>query len=261
MSRAPLADRHVLVTGGSKGVGAALVAALLAQGARVTVAARPSPELERLAQEAGVTALPIDLADFAALDGYVAAAEKRTGPVDVLINNAALVCPGPLAELKRADLQRQIAANLLAPMELCRQVLPGMIARQRGTIVNVSSMVAELGIPHLPAYVAAKAGLSKFTLDLQADLKRDGARVHAPLVILGEIPGTQINAGFREDRAVSKLADRFAKLPVLTPGQVADAIIALIANPRQDLLVLPRYNAPMVHWRQWPIRLTQRLIG
>lgn len=256
-----ISDKHVLVTGGSKGVGAALVSELLARSARVTIAARPSEALDRLAALPGVKAMAVDLSDFDALDGYVSRVEAEAGPLDVVINNAALVRSGWIGDLERSSLQAQIAANLLAPMELCRQVLPGMIARGGGIVVNVSSVVAEISIPNLPAYVAAKAGLSKFTLDLQGDLRRMKTPVRAALVILGEIPGTQINTGFREDRTVAGLADKFAKLPVLTTAGVARQMIDLMANPRRSQLVLPRYNAPLVSLRQLPMRLTGRLAG
>lgn len=252
-------DKHVLVTGGSKGVGAALAKELTSRGARVDLAARPSAELERVAALTGSTAFPIDLADFEALDGFIARVEQTNGPLDVVINNAALVAAGRIDSVKRSDLESQISVNLLAPMELCRQVLPGMLKRGAGTVINVSSMVAEIGIPNLPAYVAAKAGLTKFTLDLQGDLRRSHEPVGVLLVVLGEIPGTQINAGFRQDAAVSALADKFGKLPVLSPESVANSVCDRVVRGEMSTLILPRYNAPIVHLRHSPIRLTNRL--
>lgn len=254
-----LRGKHVLVTGGSKGVGAALAKELSVRGARVSLAARPSAELSHVAAATGSNALEIDLADFDALDGFIARVEQANGPLDVLVNNAALVAAGRVDSVTRSDLQRQISVNLLAPMELCRQALPGMIERSGGSVVNVSSMVAEIGIPNLPAYVAAKAGLTKFTLDLQGDLRRSRQPVGVLLVVLGEIPGTQINAGFRQDAAVSALADKFGKLPVLSPQLVARSVCDRLAKGHLSTLVLPRYNSPIVHLRHSPIRLTNLL--
>ncbi|WP_139809208.1 SDR family NAD(P)-dependent oxidoreductase [Mycobacterium avium] len=254
-----LRGKQVLVTGGSKGVGAAMANEFSSRGARVTLAARPSDQLNAVAASTGSTASPLDLADFDALDGFISRVEKANGPIDVLVNNAALVTAGRIDSVSRSDLQTQINVNLLAPMELCRQALPGMLERGGGTVVNVSSMVAELGIPNLPAYVAAKAGLTKFTLDLQGDLRRSRDDVAVLLVVLGEIPGTQINSGFREDPAVSALADKFGKLPVLSPELVARTVADRVALRQTSTLVLPRYNAPIVGWRHSPIRLTNRL--
>jgi uncharacterized protein len=260
MSKPPgMRDKHVLVTGGSKGVGAALAEELASRGARVSLAARPSTELDAVATATDSTAFPVDLSDFDALDGFVDRVEQANGPLDVLINNAALVAAGRIDSVTRSNLQRQISVNLLAPMELCRQALPGMLKQSGGTVVNVSSMVAEIGIPNLPAYVAAKAGLTKFTLDLKGDLRRSREPVGVLLVVLGEIPGTQINAGFRQDAAVKALADKFGKLPVLSPELVARSVCDRLAQGQMSTLILPRYNAPIVHLRQLPIRLTNQL--
>lgn len=256
-----LRDKHVLVTGGSKGVGAALVRMLRANSARVTIAARQSKELEQIVSESGAIGIPIDLSDFSALDGYIKRVEAESGSVDILINNAALVGSGTIWQLSADNLRRQLDTNLLAPMELCRQVLPGMVERGHGLVVNVSSMVAELSIPNLPAYVASKAGLSKFSDDLESDLRRTGTNVRSALVVLGEIPGTQINAGFREDQTVARLADTFANLPVLTPEKAAQGIVELIQSRKRSLLILPGYNAPIVYLRKWPIWLTSKLAG
>lgn len=254
-----LRGKHVLITGGSKGVGAAMAKEFSRRGARVSLAARPSDELDAVTAATGSTAFAVDLGDFDALDGFIARVEVTNGPLDVLVNNAALVAAGRVDSVSRSDLHGQISVNLLAPMELCRQALPGMLQRGGRTIVNVSSMVAELGIPNLPAYVAAKAGLTKFTLDLQGDLRRSGADVGVLLVVLGEIPGTQINSGFRQDPTVSALADKFAKLPVLSPELVARSVCDRVALRKTSTLVLPRYNAPIVQLRHSPVRLTNRL--
>ncbi len=133
-----LTGAHVLITGASRGIGEGLAREFAAAGSRVTLVAR-SARIESLAGELGGVALRADLTDPDQLSGLVAGAEAQQGPVDVLVNNAGLVRVGALMDMEWADVADTVRPDLLAPIELCRQALPGMIERGRGHVVNISS--------------------------------------------------------------------------------------------------------------------------
>jgi short-subunit dehydrogenase len=164
-----LQGRRVLLTGASRGIGAELARAFAARGATLALVARDSPDLTAVAQETGGTAFPCDLGDLTALPDLVG----RVGEVDVLVNNAGLSRVGWYLDRTPAEIDQVVTVNLLAPMHLCHLVLPGMLARGRGQVVNVSSMAAVIAPPGLAAYGASKAGLSHFTAGLRADLRED----------------------------------------------------------------------------------------
>src|SRR5262245_34452389 len=122
-----LGGRNVLVTGASRGIGEALAKRFVAEGAHVVGVARNGDLLGKVMADVGGTALVADLADPAQVEGLIARAERDTGPVDVLVNNAGLDMAGPLVTTKPEDIRAIHEVNLLTPIELCRQVLPGML--------------------------------------------------------------------------------------------------------------------------------------
>lgn len=244
---------HVLITGGSKGIGAALARRLAARGARLTLLARPSAELKELAEELGGAQLPVDLMDLDNVTGVVARAEEQNGPLDVLVNNAAIQLPGPLSQIDAATMRGQMSANLLAPMELMRQALPGMVARNRGTIANVSSLAGEFALPNLPCYSASKAGLTKASLDLQRELKK--TRIGVQLFIVGSVPGTQITQVALADPVIAKLTKQFEAWPSLTPDQVAASMEKDLVKGGNRVHTLPPHAAPLTALRFLPVRI------
>lgn len=249
-----LRDAHVVITGGSKGIGAALARDLAGRGARLTLMARPSDELEKVVADTGGTAVAVDLSDLQSLDGLIGRVEEGNGPVDILVNNAALGMTRHFGTLSADDVRRCMTTNLLAPMELSRQVLPGMLERNRGTIANVSSVVGELAVPHLACYSSSKAGLTMFSMDLQRDVKRSNVAVTA--FVLGAVPGTQIYAEGTKNEVIQALASRIEKWAKLSPEKVAQRMAESLADDRRrGVVVIPRSGAPVVRWRQLPVKL------
>lgn len=178
---------HVLITGASRGIGAAAARLFAAQGARVSLVARDSSDLMSLAQELGTDAqaLPCDVADAEALAATLAQAETAFGPLAVLINNAGVIDPiAPLAEMSPEAFQQAIAINLGGVFNGMRAALPGMIARGAGTIITVSSGAAHNPVEGWSAYCSGKAGA--FMLTRMADLE---ARAHG-VRVLSLSPGT-----------------------------------------------------------------------
>lgn len=179
-----LSGQVALVTGGGRGLGRALAQALAAAGASVAVIARSEDQLSetvRLIEQAGgrAIALPADVSDQRAVEQVVAAIEQRLGPVDLLVNNAAVVGPanGPIWEIDPVQWWRAIEINLRGPFLCARAVLPSMVARRRGRIVNTTSIAVQT--PFNTAYHASKAALTHLTNCLAAETKEYGISVFA----------------------------------------------------------------------------------
>jgi NAD(P)-dependent dehydrogenase (short-subunit alcohol dehydrogenase family) len=180
-----LTGQVALVTGGGRGLGRAMALALAAAGARVAVVARSPDQLAQTAAliaGAGGRALayPADVTDRQAVEEVVRRVERELGPVDLLVNNAGAGGPiGPLAESDPDDWWRCLEVNLRGPLLCAHAVLPGMLARRRGRIVNVASGAGTRAIPYLSAYVAGKAALIRLTENLAAEVGEQGVRVFA----------------------------------------------------------------------------------
>jgi NAD(P)-dependent dehydrogenase (short-subunit alcohol dehydrogenase family) len=182
--------KSAIVTGGGRGIGAAIARALAAHGAKVVLAARSRREIDAVAGEIAAgggkaIAVECDVADWASVQKLVAAAEKQFGPTDILINNAGVIDPiAALAESDPAAWARNIAINLSGAYYVIRALLPGMLARKSGVIVNVSSGAAHRALEGWSAYCAGKAGLAMLTNSLALETKGSGLRV------FGFSPGT-----------------------------------------------------------------------
>jgi NAD(P)-dependent dehydrogenase (short-subunit alcohol dehydrogenase family) len=172
-----------IVTGGGRGLGRAFAQALSAAGAAVAVTARTEAQLQetvRLIADAGGTALAFaaDVTDQPAMERVVAEVERRLGPVDVLVNNAAVITPiGFDWEVDPDDWWRTFEINLRGTYVCTRSVLPGMMARRQGRIVNVSSSAAHGVNPLWSAYCASKAAVTHWTNQLAVALKEHGIHV------------------------------------------------------------------------------------
>jgi NAD(P)-dependent dehydrogenase (short-subunit alcohol dehydrogenase family) len=179
-----------IVTGASRGVGAALSVALAQEGAKVACAARATDEsplpipgtiddtVRRITDAGGdAIAVPTNLALDVDIERMIAATIDHFGAVDILVNNAAITFPGDLdLPMKRFDLIMQV--DLRAPLVAMQFALPGMIERKRGAIMNVSSLAALNYFPGLQAYGMAKAALEHLTMSAAAQLKPHGIAVN-----------------------------------------------------------------------------------
>jgi uncharacterized protein len=235
---------HVLLTGATGDIGRRLAVHLSDAGARVTLVARHRDALEALAAQVDGTVLPADLTDRDDRRHLVQRAEAAGGPVDVLVNNAGTERAGHLATLSADDLEHLVTLNLLAPAELCRQALPGMLRRGRGHLVNVSSLAGVGTFPGLAAYGATKAGLTHLTSGLRADLR--GGPVGALAVEIGPVRSDMMGriAGHAPAAAAFRRLLRARVLRMLDPDLVARAVVAAIAEDRPTLR-MPRRAAPL----------------
>lgn len=235
-----LQGRRVLVTGGSRGIGAALARGLRARGASVAVVARPSSELTAVATEVGGTAYPCDLSDLSALPGLIDQVEAD-GPIDVLVNNAGVSNVGWFLDRTPAEIDQVMAVNLQAPMHLCRLLLPRMLARGRGHVVNISSMAGVIAPPGLAAYGASKAGLSHFTAGLRADLRDTPLRLTT--VHLGSV-STDMDDEARGYGPLRQLAEKSAGRDVTPMPVFVAAVLDAIEKDRPEVRV-PAAMAPL----------------
>lgn len=181
-----LTGKRVLVTGASRGIGREIALRCATAGARVALVARNEAAIKELATQLGGTAHPCDLADLDQVRGLIERVEADGGPIDVLVNNAGLDHSKAYDDSTEQEVADLVHVNLLVPMELVRQVLPGMRSRRSGHIVNVSSYAAATMFPGGASYAATKAGLSHFTEIVRWELV--GTGVDSTIVELGPIP-------------------------------------------------------------------------
>jgi 3-oxoacyl-[acyl-carrier protein] reductase len=174
--------RNVIVTGGSRGLGLAMVRALAAAGYRsIAVARSLSPELSE-AQRAGAGAIEFracDLSDLTQISSLVRTLRADFGPIYGLVNNAGLGTSGLLGIMPDQDIQRLVQLNTLSPIILSKYVVRGMMLQKEGRIVNISSIVASTGYSGLAVYSATKAALLGFTRSLAREVGQFGITVNA----------------------------------------------------------------------------------
>ena len=180
-----LAGKVALVTGGGRGIGAAVALAYAREGADLVLASRTDAELVETANAArrfGATvhAVSADVAEVADVDRLVRSALKTFGRIDVLVNNAGVSHPAvPTWKLEPADWDRTIRVNLRGPYLTARAVLPHLLDRRQGSVINVSSICGSVAYADYAAYTASKFGLEGLTRVLAEETKRTGVRVNA----------------------------------------------------------------------------------
>jgi short-subunit dehydrogenase len=233
-----LAGAHAIVTGASRGLGRVIADALAAEGADITLAARSAGELDatraHVERRGGrVLAVPTDVADADDRARLVASARAELGPIDVLVNNAGIESTAWFTDLDPAEVEHLIAVNLTAPLLLTKLVLPDMLARRRGHIVNVGSIAGKAGGPCVAVYSATKGGLGHASESLRAELVGTGVSVSTVC------PGFVEEVGMyaRDEREAGVHASRW--IGTTTPEKVADAVVRALRRDAPELIVSP----------------------
>lgn len=243
LARQELARRVALVTGGSRGLGFVLARELGRRGMRVVLCARDEAELERARETlAGegfeVVALPCDVTDEDGMAGLVADVEENVGPIDLLVNNAGIIQVGPAESMGLEDYRRAMDVMFWGAIHTAEAVLPRMRSRRRGTIVNVTSIGAAVGVPHLAPYVAAKFALRGWSETLGAEAAKHG------VTVVTVVPGLMRTGSFGHALVKGKryeeasLFSLLSSLPLLTVSAERAARRILHAVERRERFVL-----------------------
>jgi 2-hydroxycyclohexanecarboxyl-CoA dehydrogenase len=215
----------VLVTGASRGIGRSIALRFAEEGARVALVSRTVAELLQtasLVDKAGARtiAIPTDIRDREGVAASVKKVEEELGPIDVLVNNAGVFLWRPFLKLSAEEWDLVISTNLTGAANFCRAVLPGMMARRRGRIVNVSSIHGMRGEANLAAHSAAKFGLIGMTQSLAREFREFNIAVNAVC------PGTVENK-LDETGAADRAAPLAEKL---WPRDVARTVLFLASD-------------------------------
>jgi NAD(P)-dependent dehydrogenase (short-subunit alcohol dehydrogenase family) len=235
--RTALTGKHALVTGASRGIGAAIAAALVAEGLRVSLLARDADALARLAGDlsgaAHATALTADVTDSASVAAAFAAARSRFGAIEVLINNAGQAASAKFTDTGEALWNRLLAVNLTGTYLCTRQAIPDMLASGFGRIVNVASIAGLRGAPYISAYATSKHAVIGLTRSLALEYATRNITVNA------------VCPGFVDTDMVK---NAIANIRQKTGRSESEALASLVATNPQGRLIEPREVADTVLW-------------
>ena len=228
-----LADRVVLVTGSSRGIGAEVAVKAASEGARVAIHYHSSREgAQRTAERARAAGAEVecfdaDIGDGAQAEGLVQRVIDRFGRLDGLVNNAGVTQVGPFLEIEPAEWEQVIRTDLTAAFHTCRAALPSMVEQGSGSIVNIASRLGQMGIAETAAYSAAKAGLIGLTRALATEFGPRGIRVNAvaPAVTITEMTTDLVDSEEGRRRLRGMPLGRYGRA-----DEVADAVIFLLSD-------------------------------
>ena len=234
-----LHDRHAVVTGAARGIGAAVARALAAQGARLTLMGRHSETLLALAGElvrhgAPHEAVAVDVTDAAAIARAFAQAHDRIGPVAILVNNAGQAESAPFARTTLDMWQRMLAVNLTGTFLCAQAALAGMTELGWGRVVNIASTAGLKGYPYVTAYAAAKHGVIGMTRSLALEVAARGITVNAVCpgytetdLLKESIANAAARSGRSEEEVRTRLAAANPQGRMVRPVEVADSVLWL----------------------------------
>lgn len=237
-----LRGKTAIVTGASRGLGVHIATALAERGVNLVLTARDAQKLDetkQLCEARGVRVLCVS-SDITSVDdqrALVAAAEREFGAIDIVVNNAGLELVSALTEMSTDQIDAVIRTNLNAPIWLTKLVLPSMLARDSGVVVQIASLAGKSPVPFDSLYAATKAGLINFADSLATELQ--GTNVRSAVVC----PGFVSDAGMWADRAAGGAKKPFT-LGTVSPQKVAKGVIRAIEGS-SEVLVAPTPMRPL----------------
>jgi len=233
----PLARRHALVTGGARGIGAAITRALLDLGARVTILGRDAQSLESAASNLGASrpiyGVRADVSEPDGVAGAFASARARFGPIEILVNNAGQAASAPIRKTDPALWRRLMSVNLDGTYYCIHEAVPDMVTAGWGRIVNVASTAGLAGYSYVSAYCASKHGVIGLTRALAVELATAGVTVNA------------VCPGYTDTAMVGAAVETIV---AKTGRTAAQATAELVARNPQRRLIQPQEVANAVTW-------------
>jgi len=241
-----LRGKTALVTGASRGIGIYIARALAEKGMNLVLAARSAFDLINVATEIRsigfkVLTIPTDIGKRTKLESLVKRAEEESGGIDVLVNNAGLEKAYPYDKISPEIIDQIIEVNLVAPMILSRLLIPKMIERGGGHIVNIASLAGLFGIAYGEVYAATKHGLVGFTRSLRLTAIGEGYPVRASVIC----PGFISDAGMYENTRKDTGIEAPFVLGTLLPEDVAKSVVRAIVNDIPEIVVNSRPIRPL----------------
>ncbi|MES2105457.1 MAG: SDR family NAD(P)-dependent oxidoreductase [Pseudomonadota bacterium] len=238
MGTQALAGKHALVTGGGRGIGEAIAAALLEQGACVTIAGRDEANLQsavrHLLSRGRVNYVCVDVADRLSVQRAFEHATVRLGRIDILVNNAGQAGSAPFQKTDDQLWQQMLTVNLSGTFYCTQQVLPAMLLAGWGRIVNIASTAGLTGYAYVAAYCAAKHGVIGLTRSLALEVASKGVTVNAVCpgytetdIVRDTIANIVSKTGRSEEQARAELAAANPQKRLVQPAEVADAVMCL----------------------------------
>ena len=233
MSSGADAGAIALVTGGAQGIGRAIVDALAVDGHRVVVADILDEAAQQAATEVGGLAVHLDVSDSASVDAAVERVERQLGTIDVLVNNAGWDEFRPFLDTEEAFWDRVIEINFKGCLRLSHRVIPSMVERERGRVINIASDAARVGSPLEAVYSGAKGGVVAFTKTLAREVARHGVNVN--VVCPGPTETPMLDQIIKSTAENAKMIDAIRRaIPMRRLGRPADiaGAVAFLASPR-----------------------------
>lgn len=230
-----LNGRHAIVTGGSRGIGGAVAAALSAAGAAVTITGREEAALKHaVAARHASGVIVADVTDAKAMNEGIAQAVHARGPIDILVANAGGAESAPFAKADAAQFQRMFDLNVLGTVHAVQAVLGGMTARKSGRVVAVASTAGLKGYPYVSAYCAAKHAVVGLVRSLAIETAASGVTVNAVCpgytdtdMIRDSVDRIAAKTGRSQDEAMSQFSNNAPLGRLIRPEEVASAVLFL----------------------------------
>ncbi|OLF09277.1 short-chain dehydrogenase [Actinophytocola xinjiangensis] len=220
----PLTGKTVVITGGARGIGAAIAEALVNEGAHVVVGDLDLATATETAERIGAIALPLDVTDHTGFTKFLEEAEGQLGPIDILINNAGIMSLSPLEDESDRATARQLAINLHAVIHGTREGIRRMRPRDSGHIVNIASAAGKAGFAGAATYCATKHGVVGLSEAIRSELRGTGIHV---TVVMPAIVRTELASGLKEARFFTSVE----------ATDVANAVVKALRRPKFEVYV------------------------
>jgi 3-oxoacyl-[acyl-carrier protein] reductase len=263
MTARVLGGRLALVTGGGRGIGEAIALRFAAEGARLAIAARTAAELDHVAEACRAVGAEcsVHVVDVS-VRKQVQELVRSVGPVDVLVNCAGAYGPiGPLVDNDLDEWEQGLRVNLLGTLYACREVIPAMVQRRRGSIINMSGGGATAPLPNFTLYAVSKAAVVRLTDTLAAELNNTGVRVNAiaPGAIDTRLQDEVLAAGERAGEIFQRMRSMRDSGNGATPVDVPARLAVFLASDASEGLTGRIISAPHDPWERWDANRIQHM--